>query len=138
MSQVQQERETSSGGGRLLWSLPVLIFAVLATGILYEVGREARDDRAAYQRCRGQATDVVETAACTCILEREDGLSRHTLVMFAPRGWQELWHRATRNECMADAYTRIVTERGGEAVRPLPLPGTEGGFSPRAAAGSGY
>jgi len=130
MSQVQQERETSPAGGRLLWSLPVLLFAVLATGVLYEGEREARDDLAAHQHCRAQATDIVETAACTCILEREGGSFRHTLVMFAPRSWQELWHRATRNECAAEAYTRIVTERGIHAVRPLPLPGTAGSLSP--------
>lgn len=130
MSQVQQERETSPGGGRLLWSLPVLMFAVLATGILYEAGREARDDRAAYQHCRDQATDVVGTAACGCILAREKGTFRHAMVIFAPRGWQELWHRATRNECMAEAYTRIVAERGIEAVRPLSSRGTEGSLSP--------
>jgi len=30
----------------------------------------------------------------------------------------------------AEAYTRTVTERGIHAVRLLPLPGTESGFSP--------
>ena len=35
-----------------------------------------------------------------------------------------------RNECTAEAYTRTVTERGIQAVRPLPLSGTESGFSP--------
>lgn len=42
----------------------------------------------------------------------------------------EAWHRATRNECMAEAYGRIVTEPGVEVVRPRPLPGAEGGLSP--------
>lgn len=33
-----------------------------------------RADRAAHERCRDQAVDIVETAACTCILKREGGL----------------------------------------------------------------
>ncbi|HEV7328800.1 MAG TPA: hypothetical protein VGN91_27380 [Bosea sp. (in: a-proteobacteria)] len=130
MSQTLQKREALPGRGRLLWSLPVLVFAVLTTCVVYEVAREMRDDRAEHERCRDRAQDVVEAAACNCILEREDGLFRHALVIFAPRGWQELWHRATRNECMAEAYTRSVTERGIQAVRLLPLPRADGGFSP--------
>lgn len=130
MSEALQGREVSIRGGRFLWSLPALIVAALAAVILHEGAQQMREDRAAHARCRERAGDLVEAAACSCILEREDGLFRHALVMVAPRGWQELWHRATRNECMAEAYTRTVTERGIQAVRPLPLPGTASGFSP--------
>jgi cbb3-type cytochrome oxidase subunit 3 len=130
MSEMLHERETSPRGGRLLWSLPLLLFAVLMTGILYEAGRRARNDRAAHERYRDQAADIVERVACTCILEREGGSFRHILMIFAPRSWQELWHRATRNECLAEAYTLIVTERGIQAVRPRQLPRGDGGFSP--------
>lgn len=128
MSEALQERETSPRGNRLQWSLPILLLAALVTGIAYEVGREARIDRAAHEHCRGQAVDAVEMAACTCILDREIGW--HALIMFAPRSWQELWHRAARNECLAESYTRIVTERGVQAVRPLPLLRMEGSLSP--------
>jgi hypothetical protein len=128
MSQVPVERETSPRGGRLLWSLPLMAFAMLATGILYEAGRKARDDHAVHRVCRDQAEDIVQAEVCTCILRREAGLFRHVLVMSAPRSWQELWHRATRNECMAEAYTRIVTERGIQTVRPMQLPVNGGGY----------
>lgn len=130
MSQAFQEREASPRGGRLLWWVPVLLAAALAAATLYEGAREMREHRTAHEHCREQAGDLVEAAACTCILDREGGLFRHALVMAAPRDWQELWHRATRNECLAKAYSRIVTEHGIQAVRPLPLPGTEGSFSP--------
>jgi hypothetical protein len=128
--------ETLRGGGAwirgvvLVPSLLALTFAVLAAGMLYEEKRKMREDRAAHERCRAQATDIVEAAACTCILKREGGLFQHALAMSAPRAWQELWRQATRNECMAEAYTGMVTERGIQVIRPLPLPGTEGGFSP--------
>lgn len=130
MSEALQGREASIRGGRLLWSLLTVTFTVLAAAILHEGVQEMREGRAAHERCRERAGDLVEAAACSCILEREDGLFRHALVMFAPKAWQELWHRATRNECLAEAYTRTVTERGIQAVRPLPLSGTESGFSP--------
>jgi len=130
MSEALQGQEASIREGWLLWGLLAVTLALLAAAILYEGAQEMREDRAAHERCRERAGDLVEAAACNCILEREDGLSRHALVMFAPRSWQELWHRAARNECTAEAYTRTVTERGIHAVRPVPLPGTEGGYSP--------
>ena len=111
MSEALQGQEASIREGWLLWGLLAVTLA-------------------AHERCRERAGDLIEAAACNCILEREDGLSRHALVMFAPRSWQELWHRAARNECTAEAYTHTVTERGIHAVRPVPLPGTEGGYSP--------
>ena len=130
MSEALQRREASIRGGRFLWSLLAVTFAVLTAVILHEGAQQMREDRAAHERCRERAGDLVEAATCSCILEREDGLFQHALVMVAPRGWQELWHRATRNECMAEAYTRTVPERGIQAVSPLPLPGAESGFSP--------
>lgn len=130
MSETLAGREASIRGIGLLWILLALTFAVIAAGILYEGRREMRADRAAHERCRDQAVDIVEAAACTCILKREGGLFQHALVMFAPRDWQELWHRATRNECMAEAYARVVTQQGIQVVRPLPLPGMEDGFGP--------
>lgn len=128
MSEMLHERETSPRSNRLQWSLPILLLVVLVTGVAYEAGREARIDRAAHERCRDEAANAVETAACSCILEREIGW--HALIMFAPRGWQELWHRAARNECLAESYARIVTERGIQAVRPLPLLRMESSLSP--------
>ncbi|MGX1785200.1 hypothetical protein ACWIGM_00595 [Bosea sp. NPDC055332] len=130
MSEALQGREASIRGGRLLWGPLALTFAALAAAILYEGEREMREDRIAHELCREQADDLVGAAVCSCILEREDGLVQHALVMLAPSGWRELWHQATRNECSAETYTRIVTERGIQAVRPRPLPGVEGGSSP--------
>lgn len=116
--------------GRLAWSLPLLFVAIFATGILHLAGRHVANDHEEHERCRRQAVDIVQQRACECMCRREDGLWRHMFIVLAPPSWRELWHRAIRNECLAEAYTRIVTERGVEAVRPLPMPGTAGGFSP--------
>ena len=126
MSETRLQRGGLLRGTGLVWNLLAPTFVVLAAGIAYEGKREMREDRVAHERCRDQATDIVGAATCTCVLKREGDVFQHALVMLAPRVWQELWHRATRNECMVEAYGRIVTEPGVEVVRPRPLPGAEG------------
>lgn len=130
MSEALQRHQASIRGSLFAWSLLALTPAALAAAILYEGEQEMREDRAAHELCREQANDRVGAAICSCILEREDGLVQHVLVLFAPRGWRELWRQATRNECSAETYTRIVTERDSQTLWRRPLPGAEGGFSP--------
>ena len=106
----------------------MLFVSIFVTGILYLAGQHFGHNHEVHELCRRQALDMVQQRACDCVCRREDGLWQHMLIVLAPPSWQELWRRTTRNECLAEAYTRIVTERGIQAM--LPMPGTEGGFSP--------
>lgn len=106
--------------GRLGWSLPFLLVAVFLAGVLHLAGQHIGHDHQEHEHCRRQAVDAVQLAACECMCRREDGIWRHVFIALAPPGWRALWHRATYNECMAEAFEKATRKFGGETNLSLP------------------